>query len=106
MTPPLFVSVLVESLGLGEGLLVAAVLIIFVLYLWRGRKWGQLLVGMVGTAWLIAVAVALVVAAGIVLGWADPNPGAFISDMAAAATAFYDVVTGAIQDRLQGVGGG
>lgn len=62
---------------------------------------------MVGTTWLIAVAVALVVAAGIVLGWADPNPGAFLSDMgAAAAAAFYELVAGAIQDRLRGMAGG
>lgn len=72
-------------MGLGDGLLVAAVLVIAVLYLWRGRKCGQLLVGVVGTAWLIAVAVALVVAATIVLGWADPNPSVFLSGLGAAA---------------------
>lgn len=90
-------------MGLGDGLLVAAVLVIAVLYLWRGRKCGQLLVGVVGTAWLIAVAVALVVAATIVLGWADPNPSVFLSDLGTGARALYDIVAGVIQDQFQGV---
>lgn len=98
----LFLLDALRTLGLGQSILVAAVLFIGVVYLWRGRKWGQVVVGIVGTVWLVTIAAILAVGFAVALGWVDPNPGAFMHDVGAAAGWLWGAVRNLVLDRVSG----
>lgn len=97
---PLFIIDAVKGLGFGEQMVVVAALVLFVLYLFRARKYGGAITNILGTAWLLGVAIAIVFVLVIAFGWADPNPSAFASDMLKAGQTAIDTVKGPIDDMV------
>lgn len=94
---------IIQSLGLGEQLVAAAVLFLAAWYLLRGLS----LAGTVGVAissgvmYLVVTAVALGVA--LALGWLDPRPGVIQSTINAGKAILEDFVLDVLGDLLGGV---
>lgn len=103
MLRPLLIMDVLAGLNLGQQMMVAAVLSIAVFYLFRAKKAGGLLVGLMSTAWLIAVSIAAVFVLVIVFNWADPNVGEFTSDIVAGADALNRFVIRTAVDLVSGL---
>lgn len=78
---PAFVPI-VESLGFGSQVVIAASLVLVALYILRVVRLGGALVGLLGTAATIGMVVLVVLAVAIAFGWVSPNPRAFFGHMA------------------------
>lgn len=91
---------LVQSLGFGQRVTLAAVFVIGVLYLFRARSVSKRAIGMIGTMWIGAISVFLAAAAAIYFGWVDPYPSTFLSDVWAAGRALIEVGIDVLRDLL------
>jgi hypothetical protein len=100
---PLLLGDAIAGLGFGQQVTVAATVFIAVLYLFRGRKAAGRAVGVAGRLWFAAVAFGVGTALVILLGWVDPNVGAFADDISAALGAIVDTVGDFVADRVDGL---
>lgn len=78
---PLIVTEILSGLGFGEQVVVGAVLVITVLYLFRARSAAGKTVTLASTVWTVAVAVLAAGSLAIFLGWVDPSPGKMMADL-------------------------
>lgn len=103
MLRPLLIMDILTGLNLGQQMMVVAVLSIGVFYLFRAKKAGGLLVGLMSTAWLITVSVAAVFVLVLVFNWADPNVGKAVGDVTTAFQTIYQFTTNHIIDFVNGL---
>lgn len=94
---------LLEGLGFGQKVVVAAILGIFVIYLFRGKKAAGTFVGLMGTLWVITISILGALILAILFGWVDPNPTKFLSDMQAWAEIALDLTTNYVADIVKTV---
>ena len=72
---------ILDGLGAGEQVMVAAVMVLVVLYMFRARRVAGKSVSLAGTGWVVFVSVSTAAALAIFLGWVDPSPGEFVHDV-------------------------
>lgn len=101
MFQPLFLMDLLAGLGLGEQVMVAATFIITVLYLFKGKQAAGSFVGLMGTVWLATVSVLVAASVAIFLGWVNPIPEAFFSDLWKGAQMAFDFIKGPVDDWVR-----
>lgn len=94
---------ILRGLGLGEQAMVAAALLLVVMYLFRSKKMIGTVAGMFAQAWFAAVVIAVTIAGAILFNWVDPNPAAFVGDVLAGIRLAVEVVTGPVEQWLRGL---
>jgi hypothetical protein len=100
---PLFIFGLLDGLGLGERILVGAVFVLFVLYLWRMRQMAGKSANTASTLWLVGISVSAAAALAIFLGWVDPFPDRFLTDVMSWVRATFEFVFGPVDDFIRGL---
>lgn len=98
---PLLITDVLSGLGFGQRVLVAASLILVVLYALKGRRTASTVAGLMGTAWFAVVVVAVAFAIAILAGWVDPSPAKFWSDVVAGATNIYHALAGPVDEWVR-----
>lgn len=88
---------------LSGDLLIAAVLVIGIWYLFRGKSAAATVAGVMGTASAVAMGVLAVLALGIALGWFDPNPAKVGSDLVTGAGVVLEALKGLAIDQIKGL---
>jgi hypothetical protein len=94
---------LLSSLGLGEQLTTAAVFALIGWYILRGKSFIGTIISAVGTVTSIVLGVLVVLAVSVALGWFDPQPSVFLSDVSAWFREVIDLTDDVVLDWLSRV---
>lgn len=105
MLQPTILFDVLGSLGLGQQIMSAAVIGLFILYLFRAKKAGGLVVSIMSTMWIVAVSIGVVFVLVIIFNWADPNFGKAMADITAGIQVAYQFITDRVVGFVKGVFG-
>ena len=91
------------SLGLGEQLLAAAVLVLVAFYALRFLSTASTIGGLLSAGVMYLVVAAVLLAAALALGWVDPEPDVVMQTIASLKDALVDMPVDFIRSTLEGV---
>lgn len=94
----MFLWELLSGLGLGGQVVTAAVLLLSALYIIRAVRLGRLVAGLAGSVAMYSLAILVVAALAIGLGWVDPHVSRVLEHVTTGAAWVWETATGPARD--------